>query len=312
MRVLSTTSINSRHEDGCCQNFIADSENRYTRQLESVIETLASEKAEKPIILLSGPSGSGKTTTAFRIRKRLNELGVNTYALSMDNYFIPADDPRTVYEADGSIDFEAPRRLEMEQLSEHLEKMWNQEEFTLPIFDFVNQKQLKGAQFKRQKGEMVILEGIHALNPDVTGQVSEHSSGVYVSIRTRIKSTGGKLLHPSKIRLMRRLIRDSLFRGRETVWTLKYFEDVERGETKYILPYKCYAEHQVDTFMPYELAAYKDFLLKDLQQAKSSYDGFSKYEDLLLILEELDSVELEHVPRDSLLREFVGGSEFKY
>jgi uridine kinase len=232
----------------------------------------------------------------------LDAAGIKTYTMSMDNYFIPTDDPRTVYEADGSVDFEAPCRLELEQLADHLEKMWSGEEFTLPVFDFVNQKQLKGERFKRRKHEMVILEGIHALNPEVTGLVSEHSSGVYVSVRTRVKSRSGKLLHPSKIRLTRRLIRDKLFRARSVEHTLQYFAKVQQGEKKYIIPHKCYAEYHIDTFMAYELAAYKDYILPDLEEGT----------DLHMILSELDGVKLDHVPKDSLLREFVGGSEFEY
>jgi uridine kinase len=304
MKLISTTTMNNRHE-GDARKFIAESEAHYQRQLESAVREIASEEVEKPVILLSGPSGSGKTTTAFRIRKMLDAAGIKTYTMSMDNYFIPMNDPRTVYEPDGSVDFESPNRLETEQLADHLEKMWSGEEFTLPVFDFVNQKQLAGERFKRHKHEMVILEGIHALNPAVTGLVSEHSSGVYVSVRTRVKSRSGKLLHPSKIRLTRRLIRDKLFRGRSVEHTLQYFAKVGRGEKKYITPYKCYAEHHIDTFMAYELAAYKDYILPELA-------GIEEGADLLTVLSELDAVAIDDVPRDSLLREFVGDSEFEY
>jgi uridine kinase len=312
MKLISTTTMNSKHEHSGVCGFIAESEEHYRRQLEQVVDRLVADEIEKPVILLSGPSGAGKTTTALRIRKELCERGINTYTMSMDNYFIPTGDPRTVYEADGSVDYEAPARLEIEQLAEHLEKMWSGEEFTLPVFDFVNQKQLKGAQFRRGKHEMVILEGIHALNPEVTGLVAEHSSGVYVSVRTRVKSSRGKLLHPSKIRLMRRLIRDKLFRAKEMQATLEYFEQVQRGEKKYITAHKCYAEHHIDTFMSYELAAYKPFLVEDLAALRDTYEDFAKYEDLLTILDELNSVESDTVPADSLLREFIGGSEFEY
>jgi uridine kinase len=301
MKLMSTTTINNKLEAGESA-FVADSEAHYRRQLEIIVDSLIADEAERPVILLSGPSGSGKTSTAFRIRKMLCEHGINTYTLSMDNYFIPADDPRTVYEPDGSVDFESPNRLETQQLADHLEKMWSGEEFTLPVFDFVNQKQISGEKFRRGKHEMVILEGIHALNPEVTGLVSEHSSGVYVSVRTRVKSRAGKLLHPSKIRLVRRLIRDKLFRARTIEHTLGYYEKVAQGEKKYIIPHKCYAEYHVDTFMAYELSAYKNFLIGDLD------DGSLLY----AILSELNAAELDHVPKDSLLREFVGGSEFDY
>jgi len=159
---------------------------------------------------------------------------------------------------------------------------------------------------------MVILEGIHALNPDVTGSVSERASGVYVSVRTRMKSKTGAILHPSKIRLMRRLSRDKLFRGREASQTLKFFEKVQEGEKKHILPYKCYAEHDIDTFLGYETAVYKSVIEEDLQALRYSYDEFDKYEGMMIILQELLNVDLEKVPDNSLVREFAGGSTFEY
>ena len=306
MRVLSTSTINSKINENQCE-FVAESEAHYGRQLDLVVQSLIDDAAQKPVILLSGPSGSGKTSSAFRLRELLCSRGFNTYTMSMDNYFIPMGDPRTVYEPDGSVDFESPNRLETEQLAEHLEKMWAGEEFTLPVFDFVNQKQIAGECFRRKKNELVIFEGIHALNPAVTGCVSEHSQGVYVSVRTRIKNSKGKLLHPSKVRLMRRLIRDKLFRGRETSWILQSFDNVQRGEVKYILPHKCYAEHHIDTFKAYELSVYKSFLAANLACGE-----FAEHEDMATVLHEIGEVDLQHVPANSLVREFVGGSCFEY
>jgi len=308
MRLLSTQTINKNAAGGAA-SYVAESEADYLWQIKTTARFLAEEEAEKPIILLTGPSGSGKTTTAFRLKSVLCEMGIKTNALSMDNYFLPVDDPRNEREPDGSIDFESPKRLDTPLLNEHLQKLWSGEEFTLPIFDFANQKQLKGKQFKRQKHEMVILEGIHALNPDVTGLVSENASGIYVSVRTRIKGKDGKFLHPSKIRLMRRFVRDKLFRGRKASQTLEFFEKVQQGEEKYILPYKCYAEHDIDTFLAYEAAIYKNFLVEDLAELSKTTN---ECEDIIAIFNELDSVGIDNVPVDSLVREFVGGSTFEY
>jgi uridine kinase len=304
MKVLSTVTMNRKAQEDTA-GYIMESEGHYFRQLMKTVMSLHEHESERPIILLSGPSGSGKTTTAFRIRALLQEMGIKTSALSMDNYFLTVDDPRNEREPDGSIDFESPKRLDMDLLNEHLEKLFNGEEFTLPVFDFANQKQLKGKQFRRREHEMVIIEGIHALNPAITGEVSEHAAGIYVSVRTRMKSKDGKLLHPSKIRLMRRLVRDKLFRNRAATQTLEFFDKVQIGEKKYITPNKCYAEHNIDTFIAYEAAAYRAFLTKDL-------DGLSGCEDLLYFLKELDSVDLEQIPDKSLVREFIGGSRFEY
>jgi uridine kinase len=127
-----------------------------------------------------------------------------------------------------------------------------------------------------------------------------------------MKSKKGLIIHPSKIRLMRRLVRDRLFRNRKASQTLEFFAKVQRGEMKYIDPNKCYAEHHIDTFIAYESAACKKFIYEDLKALRGSYDGFSKYEDMMTILDELDEVDLELIPDNSLVREFVGGSKFEY
>ncbi|MCL2634696.1 MAG: nucleoside kinase [Oscillospiraceae bacterium] len=307
MRVLSIETMNR-----CVQNniseYVSNSEGHYLRQIEKTAQVIANSATDKPIILLSGPSGSGKTTTAFRIRDKLCELGFKTYALSMDNYFLTIDDPRNEREEDGKIDFESPKRLDKDLLSEHLEMLFCGTEFTLPVFDFANQKSLLGKRFQRKENELVIIEGIHALNPEVTGRVEQHASGVYVSVRTRLKSKNGKLLHPSKIRLMRRLVRDKLFRARKAEQTLEFFANVQRGEKKFILPYKGRAEHHIDTLIAYETQVYKRFLTEEL----GGVAGFSDAEEIFRFLAELENVDEEHIPGHSLVREFVGGSSFEY
>jgi uridine kinase len=316
MKVLSTVTMNRKAKHDAA-GYIMESEGHYYRQLVKAALALVENEVQKPLILLSGPSGSGKTTSAFRLRGLLHEMGIKTHALSMDNYFLSVNDPRNEREADGSIDYESPKRLDIELLNEHLDNLFKGEEFTLPVFDFANQKQLKGDKFHRKEHEMVIIEGIHALNPTVTGHISEHASGVYVSVRTRMKSKDKNeagqnlILHPSKIRLMRRLARDKLFRGRAASQTLEFFEKVQIGQSKYIDPYKCFAEHHIDTFLSYEPAAYKKILIDDLTALKNT-EAFANYEDLLVFLNELTEVDLQLVPETSLVREFAGGSKFVY
>jgi len=312
MKVLAIDTMN-RCAKSDVREYVRDSEGHYLRQIERTARMLAESANEKPIILLSGPSGSGKTTTAFRIKAYLCELGFDTLSISMDSYFMPVDDPRNQREADGKIDYESPKRLDFDLLNEHFDKLLGGEEFTLPVFDFAKQSRSEGERFKLRPNGLVIIEGIHALNPEVTGRVSEKAAGVYVSVRTRIKSKGGKLLHPSKIRLMRRLVRDKLFRGRHLAQTFQLFENVERGEKLYILPYKSLADYNIDTFIAYEPAVYKGFLTDELGGLRASHgDLVATFGDLIDFFAELDGVDLEYAPSDSLVREFAGGSSFKY
>jgi uridine kinase len=293
------------------REYVTDSEGRYLRQVEKTARLLIENGKEKPVILISGPSGSGKTTTAFRIRNALRKMGVQTHALSMDNYFLPLHDPRNEREPDGKIDFESPKRLDGELLNDHLEKISRGEEIILPVFDFANQKRTEGERYRRKKNEFVIIEGIHSLNPGVTGCVSDSASGVYVSVRTRVKSKNGRLLHPSKIRLARRLVRDKLFRGRHAAQTLEFFENVENGEKAYILPYKGLAEYNIDTFIAYETAVYKHFLTDELNALRESYGKLERYAELAEVLAEILGVDLKYAPDDSLVREFAGGGGFR-
>ena len=309
MRIVKTSTMNKNAQDAA--SYIAASEEQYLWQVKITARFLAQQVEERPIILLSGPSGSGKTTTSFRLKEQLCELGVKTHTMSMDNYFMAIDDPRSEREDDGTIDFESPKRLDKELLDSHLEKLFNGEEFNQPVFDFANQKQLVGEKFQRLENEMVIVEGIHALNPKVTGKVSDHASGVYVSVRTRIEYGKNKHLHPSLIRLMRRLVRDKLFRNRKATQTLEFYGKVELGEERYITPYKWNAEHDIDTFLAYEAAAYKNFIVNELADLRDN-GSVPECQEILNVLDMLDSVSLDAVPDDSLVREFIGGSKYKY
>lgn len=292
--------------------FIQECEGNYQQQLASVAKQLSNECNEKPIILLSGPSGSGKTTTALRIESILDSWGNETHTISMDNYFLPVSSDAIPVDEDGNVDYESPYRLDIELLNDHLRKISNFEEVEVPIFDFASQSRKGGIPLKRKKGELVILEGIHALNPAVTGDSSEISSCIYVSVRTRITNSAGVLLHPARIRLMRRLMRDKLFRGRNIEDTLSLFKSVSRGENLYIMPYKDRAKFNIDTFLPYEVSAYKDLLLPELSSYSKMCSSQSELCDIIRFLIDIESIPQESIAKNSLIREFIGGSSFTY
>ncbi|MBO5377892.1 MAG: nucleoside kinase [Ruminiclostridium sp.] len=311
MNILSLYDLNSNVASNSGQ-FICGAEELYKSRIQTVAEHLSENCEEMPIILISGPSGSGKTTTALRLGTMLEQAGKTVHTVSMDNYFIPIDDPRNEVDEDGHIDLESPKRLDIDLLNDHLNKMWKCEEIHIPTFDFALQQRFPGKDMKRNHGEFVIIEGIHALNPQITGNIGKHATTVYVSVRTRLKNEEGELLHPSKIRLMRRLVRDKLFRGREASKTLDFFKWVERGEKRFIMPYKESAMYDIDTFISYEPAVYKPFVLGELLAVKNTYPDYEEYADLEEFLEEIDDLDRENVPLNSLVREFVGGSNYVY
>ncbi len=303
MKCIPVKELNSRAADP--QEFVLQSENAYADQISTAAERIYNERSERPVVLISGPSGSGKTTTAGRMARLLEDNGCRAHVISMDNYFLSLSEDEIRLAEQGKFDFESPRRLDTELLSKHIEMLTRCEPVEVPSFDFAEQKRRPGMTLERQPGDIVIMEGIHALNPDVTGHSDEFTNRVYVSVRTRLEDNG-VLLHPSKIRLMRRLIRDKLYRGRSISETMDFFRSVERGEDLYIMPYKHRASFDIDTFIAYEPMVYRDILLGDLERVSKTYGNYDHYADIELFLRALSPLEREAVPDNSLIREFIG------
>ena len=284
---------------------VQEAENAYADQISAAAERIYEERSRKPVVLISGPSGSGKTTTAHRIAQLLKDNGCRAHTISMDNYFLTLTEEEKRLGEQGKFDFESPKRLDTELFREHLEKLSRCEPIDVPTFDFAAQKSRPGMRLESKPGDIVIMEGIHALNPDVIGQSDDYTNRVYVSVRTRLENDGA-LLHPSKIRLMRRLIRDKLYRGRDIVDTMEFFRSVERGENLYIMPYKHRANFDIDTFISYGPLVYRDILLGDLEKLSGSYERYADHADIEQFLRALRPLDKSFVPDNSLLREFIG------
>lgn len=281
----------------------------YQAQIEQTAQILAANAAQRPIVLLAGPSGSGKTTTALLLERELERRGIRTHTLQMDDYFCPLTQEELALLRENKLDLEKPTRVDIPFFRQQLDRILACEEVQLPRYDFKTSKRVfEGRTLRRANGELVIMEGIHALNPSVTGH-AENTSRVYVSVRTRLTARDGTVLHPSKIRLARRLLRDRTGRGRALTETIGMRERVDRGEQQYIMPFKPLAHCSVDSFYSCELSVYRSLLLDDLTALLPQYPDL---EDLVHILRELPPVDAEIVPSDSLLREFIGGSTLAY
>lgn len=308
------SSINSRAAKDT-EGFVSMAETNYAAYIEEAADLIAASD-DKPLILLSGPSGSGKTTTALRIEKNLRERGMKVHTISMDNYFLPItpeSEKELPRDENGQIDLESPLRMDIPLFSEHLKLLAEGVPFEMPTFDFATQSRPKTIPIHREKGEKVIIEGIHALNPEVTGDTHDFALCMYVSVRTRLRSDDGSLLHPRQIRLMRRLCRDRIFRNRSYHAIFSMFKSVSRGEDLYILPHKHRADFDIDTFMAYEPSVYKHFI--DFSEAAGNAENleeFEAYSEIVKFLGELDEIDSSYVPSTSLIREFVGGSELNY
>ncbi len=280
----------------------------YQYQLERITENIISSRNDRPVILLSGPSGSGKTTTAFMIEKLLDEAGCETHTISMDNYFCPLTHEEKELASLGKMDLESPDRIDTDLLNTQIEAIDRGEEIEIPKYNFADStREHSGLFLKRGKGELVIFEGIHALNPAVITVPDSKLIKLYVSVRTRV-TCGDIILHPSKVRLMRRMIRDKNFRKRTLRETMNMFHSVESGENKYIMPYKHRSDYDIDTFMAYELNAYRDSLIDQLRELSD----FPELADVTAVLEQLVPLDKKDISRDSLICEFIGQGQFKY
>ena len=308
MNILPISDLN-KSLNADAESEVDAAEALYHKQLEEAADITAQSAKDKPIVLLSGPSGSSKTTSAMRLKALLEERGFTAQVISMDNYFFPLNG--FTEEERAKIDLEAPSRVDIPLLTEHLERFLECLPTQLPVFNFADQTRGEGELFCRKENELIIIEGIHALNPEVIGPVHQHAEGVYVSVRTRL-SSGDKLLHPSMIRLMRRLMRDRLFRGRKTEDIIRSFRSVQRGEQKYIMPYKKSASVNIDTFMSFEAAVYANQLIPELRAVSPQFELYGMVKDMLGFLEEITPVSSSLVSDSSIVREFIGGSVFSY
>lgn len=281
----------------------------YEKQIRLAADLVAANAENRPVILLAGPSGSGKTTTALLIERELDRRGMETHTLQMDDYFSPLSPQEIEDMRNNRLDLERPDRVDIPFFQQQLDRILAGEEVPLPRYNFKTScREFNGRTLRRKSGEVVIMEGIHALNPAVTGH-TDATTRIYVSVRTRITAHDGSVLHPSMIRLARRLLRDRTGRGRALTETIGMRKRVDYGEQLYIMPYKPNAHCSIDSFYSAEMSIYRPWLLDELTALLPEYPDLA---ELVKILREVPPLSQELLPRDSLLREFVGGSELPY
>lgn len=302
MNFISTAKLNEALRDP--ERMIAEAEAEYKAKVFAIAEKIEKNSDEKPIVLLSGPSGSGKTTTAKIIESYLDASGHETHTISLDDYFYRRADGFLPRDEEGNVDYESPLHIDVELLHRHMEELAACIPVEIPSFDFENQRRTeKTTYLARKPGEIVIFEGIHALNPYVSGDRGK-ATGIYVSVRTRV-THGEDVLHPSKIRLMRRLLRDKRHRGQSYTGTIERLSGVARGEKLFIEPYKNSADFQIDSFCPYELAVYRDLLLPGLLGLDEEFLEEKRVSDVIEFLAAFTPVSKRLVPENALIREFL-------
>lgn len=293
--------------------FLAQCDEHYHHRVVHAADVILERISLSPIVLLSGPSGSGKTTTALKVEEELRRRGVECHAVALDNYFLtrdPATAPRT---PEGEIDLESPLCLDMALLDESFTRLSRGEEVTVPHFDFTNQRRdpAKARPLRLGKDEICIFEGIHALGPGIAGPHPE-ATRLYVSARSNVLEDGALRFKGTWMRIVRRAVRDYNFRGYSMADTLAIWANVRRGEKLHISPYKDTAHVTIDSSLPYEVPVMKNYAPSILAAVPRDNPRSAELRELAAAFDCFEAVDPALVPKDSLLREFIGGGSYHY
>ena len=264
------------------------------------------------IVLISGPSSSGKTTFRKRLEIQLMVNSLKPVGISLDDYFVNRD--QTPLDEQGNKDYESLYALDLELLEQHLIALLQGDEVELPSYNFVKGKrEYKNNFLKMEKKSVLIVEGIHALNPELTRHIPRDKKFmVYVSALTSISLDNHNWIPASDNRLLRRIIRDYRYRGYSAQETISRWESVRRGEDKWIFPYQENADVMFNSAMIYELAAIRRHAEPILMRVPRTVPEYSEAYRLLKFLNYFNNITDRELPPTSLLREFLGGSSFRY
>ena len=305
--------LNLAIEKGRSQDIILVSEAMQEKQVAKIAEKIADGYKEGiRIVLISGPSSSGKTTFCKRLQVQLTTNLLHPVGISLDDYFLNRED--TPKDEHGEYDFESLYALYLPYFNKDLKKLLSGEEIDLPTFNFeTGQRVFKGKKLKLRENSILVIEGIHALNPELTEFIDDkYKYRVYVSVLTSISLDNHNWIPTTDNRLLRRIIRDYRFRGYSAEDTINRWPSVRRGEDKWIFPYQENADAMFNSAMLYELAALRKFAEPILAQVPESSKANAEAYRLLRFLRYFNYIPTEELPGTSLLREFLGGGSFKY
>lgn len=281
------------------------------KKIAKIAEEIASRKGVK-LVLLAGPSSSGKTTSCKRLSIQLAVNGLKPLQISLDDYFV--DREKTPKDASGEYDYESIYALDLDLINEQFNALFRGEEVELPKYDFQSGKSKKsGNRLKMNDNNVLVVEGIHALNPELTAHIpQEQIFRVYASALTTILLDNHNYIPTTDNRLLRRIIRDNKYRGVSAQETIHRWPSVRAGENKWIFPFQENADAMLNTAMLYELAVIKMQAEPLLQQVPENCEEYAEAYRLLKFLKYFKGIPYNNLPPTSLMREFLGGSSFHY
>jgi uridine kinase len=310
--VRSVGQLNRFVSERTIQDYIRVAEAFQAKKLAEIADRVYARRGSVRVILIAGPSSSGKTTTAKRLSIQLRVMGMNPIAVSLDDYYRhPSEAPK---DENGRPDLECLEALDIPYLNRQLVELLEGREVDIPVFDFkTGARKVRGKPIKLDGQSILIMEGIHGLNDACTPQVDrEKKFKLYVSALTQLNLDDHNRIPTSDNRLLRRMVRDNQFRGTEAAKTIRIWPSVQAGERRHIFPFQDGADVAFNSALDYELAVIKFYADPLLRSVKPNMAEYAEARRLLSFLDNFLPIPPQYVPGTSILREFIGESEFKY
>ena len=285
-------------------------EANFENQLATVSNAINQNRKRVKLVLIAGPSSSGKTTTAKKLAVYLQTYGLIPHMLSTDDYFL--DRSETPKLENGDYDFESLRALDINLFNKQLTKLLDGEKVLLPQYNFVlGKKEFKNRWLQIGENDIIIIEGIHALNDELTVAIERRNKfKIYISPLTQLNIDNHNRIHTSDTRRLRRIVRDNKYRGHLAADTLNMWKNIRQGEEKFIFPFQDDADTIINTALVYELGVLKTYAEPLLFSVPEDDPAYPEAIRLINFLRNFLSIPSDEIPRDSILREFIGGSGF--
>lgn len=307
--VQTMENLHARVSGGEAKQLVLVSEALHSQKLNRMSEMILSDRKIR-LVCISGPSGSGKTTTADRLSIHLRAMGLQPVALYLDDYFVNREN--TPRDEEGNYDFESIDALDLGLINEHLSILLDGGSVNVPRFNFLTGSREKGPELHMERGDILVIEGIHGLNERLTGSIPEEVKfSIYISPLTGITLDRHNRTSSTDNRLLRRLVRDHRLRGKSAETTLAQWPSVIRGAHRYIFPYQEHADEMFNSALVYELSVLKGYAEPLLKTVREESPEFGEAQRLLNISRYIPYIPADFVPGNSILREFIGGGCFE-
>lgn len=310
LNIFTSSDINRIIAEGKINDIITLNEVIANNELLDLARQIAEQSSRVKVVLIAGPSSSGKTTTSRKLSMFLNTFGLNPKPISLDDYFLPREETPKL--PNGDYDFESLRAIDIDLFNNQLKKLLNNEEVIIPMFNFKTGIPEFNKSLKLNDNDIIIIEGLHCLNEELTKSIpKENKYKVYVSPLTDLNVDNYNMVSTSDNRLLRRMVRDNRTRGYSAEYTIKTWSRVRDGEEKYVFPYQEEADFVVNSALIYEIGALRQYAEPLLYNIDINSPYYEEARRLLRFLNMFLVVPTENIPKESILREFIGGSYFE-